>query len=262
MGRKKIIFIWITTLICFVLLLYLYLTFPHKYVVGFYDSFMGFTDPNYSKRVLKEWQQKSSDFLYFQIRIPNSSSRKGTAINILSDRKDKRILPILKDIIKRDDPDLNYIATLCLIKYGKEEAIPVLMEIVNEYKNRRFYPDRIGQRSPYHRYFDALNALAKLKYESVYPIILDLAKNGTNLEKQRAFNGLLYHYNNHWQEILPLYKDALLDKNLTISPETLEKLGRPEAIPILEEYEQAVPMHKDRAQEAINYLKSLKGNQK
>ena len=256
------IFTWIIASICFIVLLYLYLVFPHKYVVGFYDSFMGFTDPNYPKRSLKEWQQKSSNFLYFQTIIPNSSGRKGTALNILSDRKDERILPILKDIIKKDDPDLNYIATLCLIKYGKEEAIPILMEVVNEYKNKRFYPDRVGQRSPYHRYFDALDALAKLKYEPAYPIILDHAKNGTNLEKQTVFNGFLYQYNNHWQEILPLYKDALLSKDLTISAETLKKLGRPEAIPILEEYAQAKPIHKERAEEAIKYLELLKENPK
>jgi len=241
-------------------ILFLYVIFPHRYVVEFYDSFMGFTDLGYAKRSAKEWRQKSSNFLYFQIIIPNSSGRKGLALDILSDRKDKRILPILKDFLIKGDSNLNYVAMLCLIKYGKKETIPILMNIVNQYKDMKFYPGDETYWKDYDRYSDALTGLAMLKYEPVYKIALNLAKSDSALEKQLAYNGLLYYYDNHWQEVLSLY-EAVLKSQVDVKYFNLgavKKLGRPEAIPALKEYAKRNPLRKNETEEVIKYLESLK----
>jgi len=252
---KKIIFI--ISVIC---ALFLYATFTHKYVIEFYDSFRGFTDLEYPKKIAKEWKQKSSNFLYFQIIIPNSSGRKGLALDILSDRKDNRILPILKDIIIKGDSNLNYVAILDLIKYGEDEAIPILMNVVNRYQDMNFYPGDRKHWKDYDRYSDALRGLAMLKYEPVYKISLDLAKSDSALEKQLAYNGLLHYYNNHWQEVLSLY-EAVLKSTVDVkyfNLDAIKKLGRPEAIPALKEYVKHNPLRRNDVEEVIKYLESLK----
>ncbi|GEM_PF-7105290 len=246
-------------------ILIIYFLFVHPFAMQMYDTWMEFNNLQYPKLISEEWAKKPSSFLYFQAKIPNSQGRKGLALGILSKRKDERALPILKSIITKGNSDLNYYATQCLIEFGEKETVSILMPIVNKYKNMHFESTDKKHWKDYDRYSDALRALAILKYESAYPIIQNLARNGTVLEKQSVFMGMLYYYDNHWEEVLSLYNNWLKDKNSGMYKsgliETIKKLNRPEAIPILRDLAGREPWNQKDAEEAIKYLESLKNNQ-
>lgn len=245
----------------------LYFFILHPYVIQTYDVWMDFNYPSYGNnkghyyQLGIEWQKKSSDFLYRQLKLPNSKPRKGLALGILSERKDNRILPMLKSIILNGDPDLNFQASRCLTLFGSKEAAPVFMEVVNKYKNTKFYASDKTTRAEGSRFFYAIFALSELKYEPIYPIILGLAKSGTDREKEAIFNGALYQYDNRIDEIFPLYIDRLKncpDKFKGQEIKNLKNLNRPEAIPILKGLAEREPWNKKEANEAIKYLESLK----
>jgi hypothetical protein len=212
----------------------------HPYIIQAYDTWMDFNYPSYENnkghyyQLGVEWQKKPSAFLYRQLKLPNSKPRKGLALGILSERKDSRVLPMLKSIILNGDPDLNFQASRCLTLFGTKETAPVFMEIVNKYKNIKFYASDKKTRTEGSRFFHAIFALSELKYEPAYPIILELAKKGTDREKKAVYNGALYQYDNHTKEILPLYIDRLKncpDKFKGQEISNLKRLNHPEAIP-------------------------------
>lgn len=237
----------------------------HPYIIQAYDIWMGFNYPSeYSRRLGTEWQEKSSTFLYKQLQLPNSKARKGLALGILSERQDKRVLPVLKNIILKGDSDLNFQASRCLVLFGTKEAVPVFMEIINKYKNIKFYATDKETWKDGDRFFSALYALAQLKYEPVFPIIISLAKNGTDREKLAAFNGALYYYDKHKEEVLPLYLERLKTESKYKSTiiESIAKLKCPEAIPALRDLAEKEPWNRLEAEKAISYLKSLKANLK
>lgn len=183
------------------------------------------------------------------------------ALRILSDKKDARILPILKSLIRKEDGELNRTAILSLVKFGKEEAVPALMHIVDKYKSVRFNDADKSTWKSHDLYLNALEGLAILKEERVFLIIIDLAKNGTESDKNFAFNRLLYHYDNYKERILPLYLEQLKveSKYKGTIIESIAKLKCPEAIPALKDIAEKEPWNRLEAEKAIGYLESLKG---
>jgi hypothetical protein len=57
------------------------------------------------------------------------------------------------------------------------------MKIVNKYKNVRFDQSSNDKGKSFYIYINALEGLALLRDEAAYPITLNLAKNGTSMEK-------------------------------------------------------------------------------
>ena len=241
-------------------MLIFYFLFANQYIVQIYDLWMGFNNTNYSNNVAKNWEQMPSFFLYFQLKISNSPARKSMALWILSNRKDIRILPILKSIIRKEDVELNRTAILSLVKFSKEEAVPTLMHIVDKYKHFRFNDANKNTWKSHDSYLNALEGLAILKEERIFLIVTDLAINGTESDKNFAFNRLLHHYDNYKEEVLPLYLERLKTESKykgTII-ESIAKLKCPAAIPILKDLAEREPWNRMEAEKAIKYLESLK----
>jgi len=232
-----------------------------NFIVDFYDSFRGFIDLKYPDKIYSEWREKDFGFLYYQIRLPTSYSRAALALAILSDRKDTRILPILKKSIGAEIPEINRSLVLSLINYGTEQAAPTLMKIVNKYKDLSFKSEDKKNWDKFDIYSEALEGLSLLHYEPVFPIIKKMAQYGSGMERNTALMRLLYHYKNHWEDIAPLYYDALLNNSTRINVLIFKDLESPEAIPFIEEYAQKNPLYRDRAEDTINYLKTLQANQ-
>ena len=76
-------------------------------------------------------------------------------------------------------------------------------------------------------------------------------------------NGMLYYFDNHWEEVLPLYLKYLNDKRSYIEAITgIRNMKRPETIPVLEEFASKNPMYKREVREAIDYLTEIKNANK
>ena len=86
-----------------------------------------------------------------------------------------------------------------------------------------------------------------------------MAKSGDRLEKEFALDGALYYFDNHGEELLPLYL-TYLNSNESYKGQVIKEikgLKRPEAIPVLEEFASNNKDYEKDARDAILYLSGL-----
>lgn len=223
-------------------------------------SFKSFLNPNYSSELEKEWMHKTSSFLLLKLHSIDSM-RFGLAAYLLGQRKDAKAISSLVDKVRSNfiDNQIHFSACSALAQISPEIAKNILTELVEKYRKSKLHriPDH---KSPeYQRYKNALHILSTMKDESVYPICLQMAKSGDRLEKESSLNGMLYYFDNHWEEVLPLYVKYLNDKNSSdiASINGIKNMKRPEAIPALEEFASRNSTYAKDAEAAILYLRGL-----
>jgi HEAT repeat protein len=248
------------------LIVLLFITFVSCVIITYdiiptaFWSCVEFTKPTYFKELRIEWAQKPSDFLLRKLYSINVM-RFSIAANILAKRGDQRAINVLVKKARSNYIDINIHFSACsaLSQISPGIAKSVLEEIVEKYRKSTWHKMPNHDSATYQRYKNALNILTTMKDESIYPICLQMAKSGDRLEKQSSLNAMLYHFDNHAEEILPLYLDYL---NVRTSPKgqiikAIKNLKRPEAILVLEEFALKNKDYAKDAREAIEYLKSL-----
>ena len=261
---KKVVIIFLGILFC--LLTVTYSETIYYKVLDIYDRFMDFTHPRYPgvlgyyEQLEKLYESKSSDYLLNQIKKTENPIRFRYSAIILLDRGDKREIDPLITILNNDykNYEIRQTAILVLTKFGEEKTINEVMNVVNKYKNVKFNLRNKADYNKYNLYRTALRNLSAIEYEPLYPFLMQMAQKGDKREKTLAL-GCLYMYKRHWKEVLPLYIEKLRnDKIKGFAIDALRHLGRPEAIPALEEVVKSDSVFSKEAEEAIIYLKSLK----
>jgi len=216
-------------------------------------SWQDFANPNYYKELKVEWSGKSTNFLLRKLHSIDIM-RFSTAAGIIAKRNERRAIPILVKKVQSNyvDGGIHFSACGVLAIMSPDIAKRVLMEVLNKYKDIR-----TKSKSYYIRYDNTLLILARMKDERVYPICLDMAKSNNKVERESSLNSMLYYFDNHRENVLPLYLEYLNDKNGSkmAAIEGIKNMKRPETIPILEEFASKNPMYKREAEEAINYIK-------
>jgi len=130
---------------------------------AFWVSFMNFTNPGYYDTKLKEWSDKSTDFLIGKLGHP-APSWDGVAGNILARRKDlsreQKLVRVLNSdwSIERRRSSLSI-----LFIWNEPKAIDLSMKIIESNRENPLY-------------IDALRHLSHRKYEPAYPYVVALAK--------------------------------------------------------------------------------------
>ncbi|MFA6321113.1 MAG: hypothetical protein WCY36_04570 [Candidatus Omnitrophota bacterium] len=183
------------------------------------------------------------------------------AAYILAERGERRAINILVKKVKSNHVNTNIHFSACgaLAQLSPEIAKGILGELVEKYRKLTWNKMPNHNSAAYQRYENALHVLAVMKDERIYSICLKMAESGDRLEKESSMNGMLYHFDNHWEEVLPLYVKCLNDKNSydIASIAGIKNMKRPEAIPILEEFASKNSMYKREVGEVVEYLKSL-----
>ncbi len=235
---------------CIIVLFWIALRFD--IVPPIYWSFKSFANPYYTENLEKEWSQKPSSFLLVKLHSIDPT-RFGLAAYILGERKENRAINILirKILSSFTSDQMHLSASSALAQISPEKAKEVLMSAVEKYPRSLYKP------VAHKKYINALHILASMKDERVYPICLQLAKSGNRLDEQSSLNGMLYNFDNHWKEVLPLYLNYLNEKKGSqMSAITgIKYMKRPETIPILEDFALKNPIYKREVQEAIDYIK-------
>lgn len=121
-----------------------------------------FLDPQLSKKISGEYQNKSNEYLLSKIHS-KSDIQSATAAEILIARKDKSLLPDFIKLLKSKDQGIVGFAIEAIGKIGDTKAIPYLVKYINE-------------GSSHAQYINALMALSEMKYEPIIPEIIKLAK--------------------------------------------------------------------------------------
>jgi len=219
-----------------------------------------FSNPPYHRILEKEWLSKSNNFLLLKLHSIDPM-RFGLAAYILGQRKEQKAVNILVKKVQSSyiDNQIHFSACSALAQISPSVAKKVLMGIVEKYQNSKNNTLPEHNSSAYSRYENALRILAIMKDERIYTICLKMAKFSDRLEKEISLNGMLYHFDNHSDEILPLYIDYL---NVRESPKgqvikAIASLKRPEAISTLEDFASINKSYEKDAQDAILYLKGL-----
>jgi hypothetical protein len=182
--------------------------------------------------------------------------RFGLAAYILGQRKEQKAISILVKKVQSSyvDSQIHFSACSALAQISPSVAKNVLFEVVKKYTNSK------GSESPEgSRHRNALRILASMKDERIYPICLQMAKSGDRLEKEFALDGALYYFDNHGEELLPLYL-TYLNSNESYKGQVIKEikgLKRPEAIPVLEEFASNNKDYEKDARDAILYLRGL-----
>jgi len=126
-----------------------------------------------------------------------------------------------------------------------------------------------GRKNP--NYLDAIGALSTMKYEGVYPEVIEIAKNGNDRDKRHVFVTCLSSFRDHYNEIIPLYAEwfkpakgkdfiGLLEGNGDDVIRAMKKINRPECVVALKkivENEQYDKQVNKEAEELIKQLESL-----
>jgi HEAT repeat protein len=132
----------------------------------------------------------------------------GTALAILAERKEKKIVPIFLKGMKSPDVYVRHSAMMALADIGDERAIEPLMEIVRKATidygyNGNLMPD----------YVVALMALSKMRYEPVYHYAIEFATSKVEPNNLKGY-GVIMLGNFENPEALPILKQIAQEKNL------------------------------------------------
>ena len=237
----------------------------HPHVISAYDIWMGFNNTNYSNIIDKQFLEKSSDELLRIYSYPTSLARKLLALGVLSKRGDERAIPILKHLIEADNKEMAQVAMYYMARYGERVATPVLIKVFNEYKNKKYDLKNKSQYDDYRIYEMSIDTLSAFKNEEVFRCLKLFAQNGTPLEIDIAV-AYLHTYNDdrHLPEVLNLYRKLIANSKgkYKYIVGDIKRLNRPEAIPLLKDLAEKEPWNRKEAEEAINYIESLKANPK
>lgn len=255
----------LSTLVVF-LLAWGYIYFFNSHVLMFYDSFIAFTDENYYQTMYEQWKKKSSNFLLTQLSIFNDEPRFSTAAFILTERNEKRAIKRLRAILNSHaNSKIKRTAIFRLVNFGDEKSIDYFLKKAHEYRkmNLDFYDK--SKTDFIDEYRDILQALSSIQFEEVYPLVLDLAKNGKKWERGAVLSSCLFYYKKHSTDIIPIYtKDFFEEKKSTYSASKassirgLEMLGSVDAVPILKYIAEKEPEYRREAERAIKSLEVLK----
>lgn len=255
MNIKRILI----AILIFIIIGMLYCFFLNQYAVKAFDTFMDFTDRNYLTTLRNEYENKNYDFLIREIKYNQVNfTRVGNAISILVRRNERRAID---DIINafldmRRDSVIRHSAATALAKFGGKKVTFALLSVVNQYKDRRFDLTKKSNSQKVDQLFNALQALSIMQNEETYPLLVSMLKEG-GLIKSWVLSRCLYHYKNHWQEILPIYLEELKENPSGGIISRLKQIGRPEAIPAIKGAIKQDPAVQREAEKAIKYLESL-----
>ena len=128
----------------------------------------GFLDPMHSLRVLREYEAMDNDALIKKVKGVHLEADE-TAIGILADRRDVRLLDVLLDFLTSRFKRRREIALRELSKYNDLRIIGPVMNIVRNKKQNGVIDGE---------YFSALLLLSKMKHEEAWPYVVELAQKG------------------------------------------------------------------------------------
>lgn len=231
---------------------FLYIAIVFDIIPPIFWSAKEFSNPSYHKILEKEWVTKPSNFLLKKL-YSIDPMRFGLAAHILGQRREQRAISILSQKVRSSyiDDQIHFSACSALAQISPSTAKNVLFEIVRKHQN--------GKSPKFNRYKNALRILASMKDERIYPICLQMAKSDNRQEREFTLDGVLYYFDNHGGELLPLYIAYLNSKESYKGQviREIKNLKRPEAIPALEKFASSNKAYEKDARDAILYLKGL-----
>jgi HEAT repeat protein len=174
---------------------------------------------NYSKVVDTFRALPSEEVIIKLYTIDMSSPYPQMAIKVLAERKEKKAVPELIKLTKSRNKHISRDAIWALGLINDERAIEPLMDIIRNGKNNE-------------NYGWALLSLSKMKYEGVFPLIVEIAKSN-----------------------YPANTEAIT---------LLEEFGKPETIPLLVQIKNTIKgnsfadrLDKTSVDNAIKHIESL-----
>ena len=225
-------------------------------------SFRGFIDPKYYENIKTDFESRPTKFLPWQLTSRNYNSARA-AYEILLERKDPESINMLIGILKRTkDVESRGIIMKAIANLNGSDAIPVILQVVDKYKDKKFDYTNPAEMQKFDDYMNALEALSIMEYEPIYPLILDLAKTGDSREKGSVLSSCLPNFKKHSKEIIFIYTKELYISPVAWVVDQLKELGDPDAIPYIEKYleeskDKISDYDRKQALETIEYLKSL-----
>lgn len=148
-----------------------------------------FLAPHIYSDIKVDWQKKPTAFLLWKLVMNYNYIQADVAAEILSERKEKMAVPILVMGLKSPLEMVRRRAILTLGDIGDKRAIKPLISIIKR-----------GSKNG--EYFSALGSLAKLKYEPIIPILMQMLNEEKN-DRAEAVRILGYFKK---AELLPLFE--------------------------------------------------------
>ena len=127
----------------------------------------------------QEYAKKSSDWLLKEMDSLNWR-RADVAYSVLVDRKEKRAIPKIIENMKKDPGNASmYVQALAEI--GDPNAIPSIVEVMNKQ----------GDKTPKNKiYWESVVALAGLKYQDIWPVLVGLSESNNAGDMRVAVDGM------------------------------------------------------------------------
>lgn len=173
--------ILVTISIILVLLMVVIVLLPHVQM-GIW-MFRNFVNPKLHEETIEKFKTKSNEYLIKQLKSKNYAIV-GIAAGILYQRDEREAVPVLLELTKSKNEQIRTTAFIVLGNFNNERAIEPLMNIIDKGPNHRDY-------------IDALRALSIMRYEPVYPLIIEIleSKESDVLYEDKPYAvGMLEYY--------------------------------------------------------------------
>ena len=149
------------------------------YVVPRFFGYIGGIIYSLQLDLPQEYAKKSTDWLLNEMDSFNWRSGH-VAYGVLTDRKEKRAVPKIIKKIKRDPGNAAmYVQALAII--GDKSAIPAILEVANGQRDKNANNDI---------YEESVVALAELKYQEIWPILVSFAESSKEEDMALAVRGM------------------------------------------------------------------------